>query len=326
MVGGRKELLITLNKNKARFVIMARDEFTTQIPEHSDLKPSKYWDRRARGLGATFSRPAASCGEENLLALSGDPYAKENILIHEFAHALHRMALVQIDSSFQEKIEECFKNSIDQKIWEGTYASTNVNEYWAEGVQSWFNTNRENDRDHGWINTRKELKKADPKIAKLIEKNFGDSDWRYQTPHNRIPKSSHLFGFNPKNEKAFSWPSKLNEWYNNFEIGKISLAPKGSPTVLPLEIDSNQTKKSKFSKWRTKLYVRNLSNKSILLEWIDFDGRPKQKRKLRPKEHQEIFTFAYHVWQISHYEKNESIYRYELPKSQSSQINFKSVK
>ena len=119
------------------------------IPEHSDLKPSQYWDYRARGLGATFARPAVTCGEENLLGIKGDPYAKENILIHEFAHALHQMALIQLNPNFQKRIEACYKNAITEKIWEGTYASTNENEYWAEGVQSWFNTNRENDHDHG---------------------------------------------------------------------------------------------------------------------------------------------------------------------------------
>ena len=63
-----------LAENKVRFSIMARNEFTTDIPEHSDLSPAVFWDKRARGLGATPARPAVSCGEENLLAIEGDPY------------------------------------------------------------------------------------------------------------------------------------------------------------------------------------------------------------------------------------------------------------
>ncbi|MAS79326.1 MAG: hypothetical protein CMI25_02795, partial [Opitutae bacterium] len=58
MVGDRNDLLEALNKNKTRFVIMARDEYTTDVPEHSDLRPAIYWDQRARGLGATDERPA----------------------------------------------------------------------------------------------------------------------------------------------------------------------------------------------------------------------------------------------------------------------------
>ena len=117
---------------------MARNEFTTDVPEHSDLQPSLYWDRRARGLGATPSRPAVSCGEENLLCTAGDPYNTENILIHEFAHALHEMAIKPTFPAFQNELDECFRLAIEEKIWEGTYASTNSSEYWAECVQSWF--------------------------------------------------------------------------------------------------------------------------------------------------------------------------------------------
>ena len=38
------------------------------------MTPKAYWDKRARGLGATPERPAVSCGEENLLNLQGDWY------------------------------------------------------------------------------------------------------------------------------------------------------------------------------------------------------------------------------------------------------------
>ena len=38
------------------------------------------------------------------------------------------------------------------------YASRNRSEYWAEGVQCWYNTNRTMDHDHNHIHTRKQLK------------------------------------------------------------------------------------------------------------------------------------------------------------------------
>ena len=34
-------------------------------------------------MGGSLTDPFCSCAEENLLAYAGDPYAKENILIHE---------------------------------------------------------------------------------------------------------------------------------------------------------------------------------------------------------------------------------------------------
>src|SRR4029453_1050240 len=54
----RDEILRGMGTNKTRLAVMAWNEFTTDIPEHSGLEPKVYWDRRARGLGATSQRPA----------------------------------------------------------------------------------------------------------------------------------------------------------------------------------------------------------------------------------------------------------------------------
>jgi len=70
MLDGRKDILKAMRENRVRVVVMAATEFTTDLPEHSKLRPKLYWDRRARGLGATLSNPAVSCGEENLLGIS----------------------------------------------------------------------------------------------------------------------------------------------------------------------------------------------------------------------------------------------------------------
>ena len=43
---------------------------------------------------------------------------------------------------------------MEEGLWKGKYASVNHHEYFAEGVQSWFDNNRENDHDHNHVNTR----------------------------------------------------------------------------------------------------------------------------------------------------------------------------
>jgi len=56
-----------------------------------------------------------------------------------------------------------------------TYAATNLWEYWAEGVQDWFNVNAEvqhPDGKHNWVNTREDLKKYDPELYHIISKYF----------------------------------------------------------------------------------------------------------------------------------------------------------
>ena len=50
------------------------------------------------------------------------------------------------------------------------------------------------------------------------------------------------------------------------------------------------------------LYFHNLSQKSIILEWIDFEGKPRQSRTLRHRDHTEISSFVGHAWQIKDYE------------------------
>jgi hypothetical protein len=196
-----------------RFAVIAYNEMTTDIPEHSDLTPAKYWDRRARGLGATSRRPAVSCGEENLLNFPGDPYHKENILIHEFAHAIHQMGVNRIDKEFQSKLTATYKAALEEGLWEGTYAATNSSEYWAEGVQSWFNNNRANDREHNHVNTREKLKEYDPRLAELIESVFGPREWTYVRPLDR-EHAPHLDGFDPEKSPRFRWPDGLQEWYD----------------------------------------------------------------------------------------------------------------
>lgn len=179
MLAERPDILRQLAENKIRLGIMAVDERTCDLPEHADLKPAAYWNRRARGLGASRQRPCVSCGEENLLHNPGDPYATESIMVHEFAHAIHQMGVNDLDDRFDERLQATYEAAMEAGKWKGLYAAENRHEYWAEGVQSWFDTNRENDAIHNHVDTREELLEYDPELAALCREVFGDNDWRY---------------------------------------------------------------------------------------------------------------------------------------------------
>jgi hypothetical protein len=171
MVAKEPRMIDALVKNKVRVSVMAVTELTTDIPEHSDLRPKEQWDQRARGLGATHSRPSSSCAEENLLGLPEDRYKGENILVHEFAHTLHTMAIVDLDPKFDERLKKAYADAMAAGLWKNTYAATDHKEYWAEGVQSWFNLNMEAKLPngiHNHVNTHKELKEYDPVLYALI--------------------------------------------------------------------------------------------------------------------------------------------------------------
>jgi cyclophilin family peptidyl-prolyl cis-trans isomerase len=166
------------------------------------MTPKVFWDRRARGLGGRI----ASCAEENLLCFPGDPYATENILIHEFAHVVHGVALRALDPTFDSRLRQAFRNATTAGLWADTYSATSPGEYWAEGVQSWFDDNRENDALHNHVNTRTELKEYDTALAGLCEEVYGDGPWRYQKPMVRLAADRiHLAGFDPARAPRFKW-------------------------------------------------------------------------------------------------------------------------
>ena len=58
MLSERPDLRKAMIASGSRLIVIAHSEFTTDIPEYSQLKPKDYWDARARGLinlDSTFS-------------------------------------------------------------------------------------------------------------------------------------------------------------------------------------------------------------------------------------------------------------------------------
>ena len=208
MLSHRPEIREAMKKSKMRVAVMAYSERTTDLPEHRNLKPKAYWDWRARGLGASRETPVVSCGEENMLGYRGDPYSTENILIHEFGHGIDGVGLRAVDPTFRTRLRKSFADAMKKGLWRGTYAASNPAEYWAEAVQSWFDTNRQNDSQHNHVDTREELKQYDPEVAKLCAEVFGDDPWRYVRPHQRKDKA-HLAGYDPAHAPVFQWEPEL---------------------------------------------------------------------------------------------------------------------
>lgn len=182
MTWKRPDVVKAMIGHRTRVAIMAKTEVTTDIPEHADLNaafPKTDWNRRCRGVGATKARPACSGAEENVLQLDGDRYRGESILIHEFGHT---MLVLGLDAAFRADVQAAYKDAIAKGLFKNTYAATNADEYWAEGVQDWFDANltaTPPNGIHNEIGTRAQLKSYDPALAALLEKVYGDDDWRW---------------------------------------------------------------------------------------------------------------------------------------------------
>ena len=207
MLAKRPDVKKAMIKGGSRLVVMAHGELTTDVPEHSKMRPKDFWDARARGLGGSETDPVCSCGEENLLAFQGDPYSTECILIHEFAHNIHLRGLVVVDPTFDERLKKTYKRAMAAGLWKTKYASVNHAEYFAEGVQSWFNNNRPPDHDHNHVDTRKELIEYDPGLAAVCKEVFGETKLVYTKPATRL--TGHLKGYDPKKAPRFVWPERL---------------------------------------------------------------------------------------------------------------------
>jgi hypothetical protein len=218
MLSNRTDVREAMIKSGARMCILASSEFTTDLPEFVRLGEEKlpefesvpakdFWDARARGLGGSETDPYCSVAEENLLAYPGDPYEKECILIHEFAHCIHLRGLLNVDPTFDTRLKAAYDAAMKAGLWKTKYASVNDREYFAEGVQSWFDDNRVNDHDHNHVHTRAQLLEYDPGLAALCREVFGETVLKYSKPATRL--KDHLAGYDPSNAPAFAWPDRL---------------------------------------------------------------------------------------------------------------------
>ncbi len=168
-----------------RVAILAENEQTTDIPELADLNqvfPQVDWNVRARALGPTLPRPVLLINVENLLQTETDLHRTEHILIHELSHAIYELGLDGLDGAdeLHGKLERAYNLAMEEGRWADTYAAVDLREYWAEGVQSYFDANAEAipaNGIHNEVNTRAELLEHDPLLHDLIQDVFGPRKW-----------------------------------------------------------------------------------------------------------------------------------------------------
>ena len=115
-----------------------------------------------------------SCAEENLLGYPGTRYFGENIFVHEFAHGIMDIGIRHADPELLRKIRDAYRAAMNKGLWKGHYASTNANEYWAEGTQTWFWSNYEYRDGETTVMTPDDLKGYDPTLYDLLSQVYAD--------------------------------------------------------------------------------------------------------------------------------------------------------
>ena len=195
MMAKRPDLRAAMVGQKMRVCVMAQSESTTDLPEQRDWKKptpddprlttderehyderigkltdKQYWDRRARGMGGN----PTSCAEENLLGYPGTRYFGENILVHEFAHGIMDVGIRKADPALRKEIRAAYDAAMAQGLWKGHYAATTVNEYWAEGTQTWFWSNYVFQDGAKRVMTPDDLRQYDPRLFELLGRVYPD--------------------------------------------------------------------------------------------------------------------------------------------------------
>ena len=216
MIGHRPDVLQAFVQKSLRFSVIAHNELISEIPEYSFPFPDflSFW---ARGIGGTGlevpGHPAVSSSEENILDYPGGG-GSYNVLIHEFAHAIHLFGLRTIDPTFDNRLKIVYDTAMAKGLWQGTYASSDKREYWAEGTQGWFYPQGGGSFDN-YGNTRAALKAYDPGLAALLTEIYGDTQWRYTLPVTRT-HLPHLHGFSPEDSLTFQGFPELAELLRQF--------------------------------------------------------------------------------------------------------------
>lgn len=185
VLGGRPDVIKAMVDNGTRLIIIGKDQVYTDMPEYRRHPNPDYQNERVRGTGGF---DVTSFGEENLLNLPIDRYDDESIGVHEFCHTVDA-ALGRIDQTWRQRRQQVYQHAIQKGLWKNTYAGSNPGEYWAEICQSYFDTNRINNWNHGPIGTREQLKDYDFEGYELCRTTFNftpETDWRY-TPVRAEP-------------------------------------------------------------------------------------------------------------------------------------------
>lgn len=185
MLSKRPDVAAALAANDVRVGIIAVDDGTTDMPEHRNLDSDfplpdgETWNERTRGVGATHAVPMASVGEENLLGLSTDRYLGQSILVHEFAHTIFDLGVADVDPITVQELATAFEGALEDGLYGTSYAATNTQEYWAEGVQSWYGTNP--NQDGNPVETRNDMMMLDADLALLVSEVLPDDGFILRT-------------------------------------------------------------------------------------------------------------------------------------------------
>ena len=195
--------------NHASLAVYSPQENVYLLPEHRGWFNKDMY--AVEGYGGSMDNGAvSSIAERNILRLRGTEdgsdtgYPDENILIHEFGHAVKLVGMEQLeDQSLSREFQSLYHSRKDSGMWSNTYAIGNDDEFFATLATIWFDVMSEapdfEDGVRSPVNTREDLKRYDPAAYSFCAKIFPDaylpSPWApADMPENRYVPEAYVPG------------------------------------------------------------------------------------------------------------------------------------
>jgi len=124
--------------------------------------------------------------EEDLLNLTPNRYYGETIFVHEFSHQILD-AVRGADPALYARIEAAYMAAKAAGLWRDEYAMTTIDEYWAEGSQFWWDSNRLQVFDGRRILDHEDVAAYDPALYALLGEVYGQ---KHRLPGDPFWKSA----------------------------------------------------------------------------------------------------------------------------------------
>jgi hypothetical protein len=204
MFAYRHDVLKAVIADGARLVVLGKGEKLGDLPELRGATGKAGFDN-ARYLDYAPERKVMVVAEENVLARPGDPMPGRNAVVAVMARALYNVAATRpvdpdfdarrdkqqyelrvkrLDAEFDRRVKGLFEASAKKGLWKGTAAARDRAEYWAAGVEAYFDPAGPGPVPEGAdhpVSTREALKGYDPELFRLVEETMaykGHPDWR----------------------------------------------------------------------------------------------------------------------------------------------------
>ena len=206
MFAYRHDILKAMIAEGARLVVLGRGEQLSDLPEYKSAESQDEFND-VRYLDYTPKRRLMVVPEENVLCLAGEPFAGKCMVVSVFAKGLYHAACLRpvdpdferrrgkqqyelrvkrLDIEFDRRLQKCHEEAMSKGLWKGTAAARNCVEYWAAGVEAYFDAVGDAlppIRADGPITNREALKAYDASLFALVEETMAYKehvDWRFR--------------------------------------------------------------------------------------------------------------------------------------------------